>query len=82
MYNYGKHTGYENGVEWCIDDGMIDPVEISVKSKKTNQSESVTYRCMHQPIFGYDVDDIYEINKILNGLIKKYGDKKECVEPV
>lgn len=72
MHNYGKHTGKENDIEWCIDDSLVETIVISVKSNKTNQFETVTYKCMHQPIFGYDVDDVNEINKILDDLIRKY----------
>lgn len=71
MYNYGKHTGCENDIEWCVDDSSVETVLISVKSKKTEKSETTTYKVMHPPIFGYDVDDVREIDKILDNLIKK-----------
>ena len=71
----GKVTkGTEHGVEWEIDATKFDPVIISVKSIKTGKEEKEIYKCQYKPIFGYDVCDTQEVNKILDDLIVKYAD--------
>lgn len=66
-------TGTERGVEWKIDSSKFDPVIISVKSLTTGEEETKVYNCQHRPIFGYDVADKANIEKILDDLIIKYA---------
>lgn len=66
-------TGTEHGVEWKIDSSKFDPVIISVKSLTTGEEETKVYNCQHRPIFGYDVADNANIEKILDDLIIKYA---------
>lgn len=66
-------TGTEHGVEWKIDSSKFDPVIISVKELSTGNEEIKHYNCEHRPIFGYDVSDVANINKILDDLIVKYA---------
>lgn len=69
MYNFGKHTGKENDIEWCVDDSLVETIVISVKSNKTNESATTTYKCIHKPIFGYDCEDVQRVEKILDFII-------------
>lgn len=66
-------TGIEHGVEWKIDSSKFDPVVISVKSLTTGEEETKVYNCQYRPIFGYDVADNANIEKILDDLIVKYA---------
>lgn len=67
-------TGTEHGVEWKIDSSKFDPIVITVKSLSTGEEESKVYYCQHRPIFGYDVEDNANVEKILDELISKYAD--------
>lgn len=76
MEAFNVYTGKEYGVEWIVDTKTkVNPVIIIVKSDKGN--ETYEYNCEHEPIFGYDVYDIYSVNKKLNELIEKYKTEKE-----
>lgn len=66
-------AGTEHGVEWKIDSLKFDPVIISAKSLTTGEEETKVYNCQHRPIFGYDVEDNANIEKILDDLIIKYA---------
>lgn len=66
-------TGTEHGVEWKVDESKFDPVIIYVKSIETGKEETKVYNCVYRPIFGYDVGDVANIEKILNDLIIKYA---------
>ena len=68
-------NGYEKGVDWQVDKSKFDPVVITVKNRNTGCGESVVYNCEYRPIFGYDVFDDNEIERILDDLINKYSDK-------
>lgn len=67
-------AGTEHGVEWKIDSSKFDPIIISVKSLATGQGETREYNCTRKPIFGYDVEDTANVEKILDELIAKYAD--------
>lgn len=67
-------TGTEHGVDWKVDKSKFDPVIISVKSLTTGEEETKVYNCLYRPIFGYDVSDNANIEKILDDLIIKYAD--------
>lgn len=62
-------TGFENGVEWKVDDSQFNPIIIEAKSSKGERRE--VYQCWHEPIFGYDVDDTANVNRILDRFIKE-----------
>lgn len=66
-------TGTEHGVEWKVDKSKFDPIIISVKSLTTGEEETEVYNCMYRPIFGYDVGDSENMEKILDDLIIKYA---------
>lgn len=68
-------TGHEKGVDWEVDKSKFDPVVITVKNINTGCGERVVYNCEYRPIFGYDVCDDNEIERILDDLINKYSDK-------
>lgn len=65
--------GTEHGVQWEVDKTKFDPIIITVKSLTTNQKETVVYNCEYKPIFGYDVLDNANVEKILDDLIVKYA---------
>lgn len=67
-------TGTEHGVEWKIDSLKFDPIVITVKSLSNGEEETKVYNCQHRPLFGYDVEDNANVEKILDELIIKYAD--------
>lgn len=67
------YKGFENGVEWEVDKSKFDPVVIIVKNRNTGKGENVVYNCQYSPIFGYDISDTNEIERILDNLINKYA---------
>lgn len=66
-------VGKEHGVEWKIDNSKFQEIIICVKSLTTGEEETKVYKCLHNPIFGYDVADNANIEKILDDLIIKYA---------
>nr|DAY87891.1 MAG TPA: hypothetical protein [Caudoviricetes sp.] len=48
-------------------------VEVTVRKISTGETESVKYHCLYPPVFGYDKDDIKNVEKITDKLIDKYG---------
>lgn len=68
------YKGFENGVDWEVDKSKFDPVVIIVKNRNTGKGENVVYNCQYRPIFGYDISDTNEIERILDNLINKYAD--------
>lgn len=48
-------------------------VEVKVSKISTGETESVKYNCLYLPVFGYDKDDIKNVEKITDELIDKYG---------
>jgi hypothetical protein len=65
-------TGTEHGVTWTVDTKTkVDPIIITVKSDKGEKT--VEHRCSHRPIFGYDGDDLNDVEEILDKLIKEYA---------
>ena len=68
------YKGFENGVDWEVDKSKFDPVVIIVKNRNTGKGENVVYNCQYRPIFGYDISDTNEIERILDSLINKYAD--------
>lgn len=65
-------TGSEGKVIWEVTE-YRQPVLITIKDKSGNLLEEAEYTCMHEPIFGIDIDDCTEINKILDKLIVKWN---------
>lgn len=66
-------NGTEHGVEWMIDERKFDPILITVKSINTGKGETVSHKCYHRPLFGYDVGDVQAVEDILDKLIVKYA---------
>lgn len=70
-------TGVENGIKWEVEDWK-SPATITIHDLKGNMLHSEKYNWIHEPVFGPDIDDCQEIDKILDKLIKKYG--KESIQ--
>ena len=68
--------GQENGIKWSVVT-WTNPVQISILDLNGNLLHSEKYTCVHEPIFGLDIDDERAISKILDKLIKKYGKKEK-----
>ena len=62
-------AGKENGVEWSVNTTKVDPIIVSVKSAKGQKTVSV--KCTHRPIFGYDADDMKRVETVLDELINE-----------
>lgn len=67
-----KFTGQERGVSYETTFEEME-VEVTVRKISTGETESVKYHCLYHPVFGYDKDDIQNVEKITNELIDKYG---------
>ena len=65
-------AGEEKGIKWEVTDWR-SPAKITISDLDGNVLHEEEYQWMHEPIFGPDVDDCIEIDKILDKLIKKYG---------
>jgi len=74
----------EDGVEYTITmytvtyNGSImntvitnELMEVSTRNIHTNKTATKEYLCLHPPIFGYDVTDIYEIEETINAAINE-----------
>ena len=68
--------GQDNGIKWSVTT-WTNPVHISILDLNGNLLHSEEYKCIHEPIFGLDIDDERAISKILVKLIKKYGKKEK-----
>ena len=67
-----KFTGQERGVSYETNfEGM--EVDVTVRKISTGETESVKYHCLYPPVFGYDKDDIQNVDEITDELIDKYG---------
>lgn len=60
-----------SGLRWTIDELAGDDIPIKIYDKDGKVLVEYLYKCTHRPIFGLDVDDIAEINKILDQLLKE-----------
>lgn len=47
--------------------------EVTVRKISTGETESAKYHCLYPPVFGYDKDDIKNVEEITDELIDKYG---------
>lgn len=63
--------GEENDIKWEVDASRYNPIIIKVWNVKTGAKREEVYNCMHTPIFGYDADDMDEVNKLLDRMIKE-----------
>lgn len=61
----------EGNIIWEVQ-SWRQPVLINIKDLDGKILESREYTCMHEPIFGVDVDDAKEIDRILDKLIAKW----------
>ena len=61
----------KSGLRWCIDELAGDDIPIRIYDKDGKLLVDYSYKCMHRPIFGLDVDDVAMINKILDLLLKE-----------
>lgn len=76
MEAFTFYNGTERGVDWTVDTKTkVNPVMITVKSDKGE--ETFIYNCQYEPIFGYDVSDVNDIENKLDELISKYATKEE-----
>jgi len=64
--------GIEKGIKWEVVDWR-SPADITIYDLQGNVLHTEKYQWMHEPIFGPDIDDCQEIDKILDKLIKQYG---------
>ena len=64
--------GIEKGIKWEVID-RCSPAKIIISDLNGNILHEEEYQWMHEPIFGPDVDDCAEIDKILDRLIQQYG---------
>lgn len=71
MEAFKIYNGNERGVTWTVDTKKVNPVTITVKSDKGE--ETCMYNCQYEPIFGYDVSDVNDIENLLDELINKYA---------
>lgn len=65
-------TGEEKGIRWEVVEWR-SPTDIIIYDLDGHVLHTEKYEWIHEPIFGPDVDDCREIDKILTKLIKKYG---------
>lgn len=66
-------TGTEKGIKWEVTD-YRSPADITIYDLQGNILHTEKYEWMHEPIFGPDVDDCQEIDKILDKLIRRYSE--------
>ncbi len=64
--------GIEKNIRWEVIDWR-SPAKITIYDLDGNVLHTEEYEWMHEPIFGPDIDDSIEIDKILDRLIKQYG---------
>ena len=57
-------TGIENGIEWKAE-YMGDIIVIHTKNTKNGEEKTVSYKCLHKPLFGYDIQDVKNAEKYL-----------------
>jgi len=63
-----KCCGTEGNITYeVIENGDI--INITVKNTDTNVCKHLEYECNYRPIFGYDVEDIYNVNIELDKMI-------------
>ena len=67
-----KLTGQERGVSYETNFEEME-VDVTVRKISTGETESVKYHCLYPPVFGYDKDDIQNVDEITDELIDKYG---------
>lgn len=65
-------TGEENGIKWEVTEWK-SPADITIYDTNGNVLHTEKYQWEHEPVFGPDVYDCMEIDKILDRLIKKYS---------
>lgn len=61
----------KSGLRWTVDELAGDDIPIKIYDKDGNVLADYLYKCTHRPIFGLDVDDVAQINKMLNQLLKE-----------
>jgi hypothetical protein len=65
-------TGEEKGIKWEVIDWK-SPADITIYDLDGNILHTERYEWIHEPVFGPDVEDCREIDKILDRLISQYG---------
>lgn len=71
-----RTQGEENGVKWIVDPHG-DVYIIVTHNTKTGEIRTKPYVCQHRPIFGLDVDDANEIERILAEMIVGAAEDEE-----
>lgn len=62
----------EGNIIWEVTEAC-NPVTISIYNTADGVLlEERKYDCVHEPIFGFDCDDVYQINVILDEMVAKY----------
>lgn len=66
------HEGTEkSGLRWTIDELAGDDIPIKIYDKDGKLLVEYSYKCMHRPIFGIDIEDVALINATLDLLLKE-----------
>lgn len=67
----GIMVGYENGIAWDVN-YIGDPVIITLRDEISGDIiREEKYQCVHPPVFGLDTDDVRDINKLLDKMLKE-----------
>lgn len=61
-------TGKDGNIQWEVTEKTI-PTVISVRNMDTTYYNKEEYTCKHEQLCGFDPEDMYYINLILNKLI-------------
>lgn len=67
-------SGVEGIIEWKVDSSRYDPIVVSAKNLVNGKTMTEIYPCKHNPVFGYDIEDVAEIDKILEKMIKELNE--------
>ena len=63
-------TGKDGNVKWEVTE-KTTPTIISVHNMITSYYVKKEYYCKHEQLFGFDSEDMYNINLILNTMIEE-----------
>jgi hypothetical protein len=72
----------ESGLIWTIDEHAGDIIPIKIYDKDGKLLINYSYKCMHIPIFGLDVEDVAMINDILDRLLKECEEKDAAEDAI
>jgi DNA-directed RNA polymerase subunit RPC12/RpoP len=72
----------KSGLRWTIDELAGDDIPIKIYDKDGKLLVEYMHKCMHRPIFGLDVDDVEQINKVLDRLLKECEEKDAAEDAI